>query len=172
MLAAFARLATGQPAGLLRHLALYGTLVQAETGYAAQCLVRRVALGLAALLLMACGVTLAGVAGLLAAAGLAADTPAAFWWIPGLVLAAAAVAGGFAARAEPVPPYASLRQQLAADAGWLAQATETSDEPPASFGPPGPSSASSAPSPSGPPEPSGPSAPPAGTPGAAAPPSA
>ncbi|MBL8347102.1 MAG: hypothetical protein JNN03_16805 [Rubrivivax sp.] len=132
MLATFARLVTGQPSGLLRHLALYGTLVQAETGYAAQRLARRVALGIAALLLLGCAVTLAGVAALLASAGLAAGTPAAFWWIPGLALAAALVTGWLAARAEPVPPYASLRQQLAADAGWLVQAAEPVHEPAAS----------------------------------------
>ena len=132
MLATLARLVSGQPAGLLRHLALYGTLVQAETGYAAQRLARRLVLAVAALLLLGCGVTLAGVSGLLAAAGLATGTPAAFWWIPGLVLAAALVAGWLAARAETVAPYASLRQQLAADAVWLAQAAETPDEPAAS----------------------------------------
>jgi len=67
-------------------------------------------------LLLACGVMLAGVAALLTAAGLATGTPAAFWWIPGLVLATALVTGWLAARAETVAPYASLRQQLAGPA--------------------------------------------------------
>lgn len=129
MLAALVRLVSGQPEGVLRHLALYGTLVQAETGYAAHQLVRRVVLGLASLMLLGCGLTLAGVAALLAASGLVAGLPTAFWAIPGSVLAAALVLGWSARRAAAVPPYASLRQQLAADAGWLVHSAETSDEP-------------------------------------------
>lgn len=123
MLAALTRLLTGQPEGVLRHLALYGALVQAETGYAAQHLARRAAFAVVALILLGCGVTLAGVAALLVAAGLVVAAPVAFWAIPGLVLAAALVAGWLATREASVPPYDSLRRQLAADAGWLAQAT-------------------------------------------------
>lgn len=128
MIATLARLVSGQPEGVLRHLALYGTLVQAETSDAAQRLARRIALGVAALLLLCCGVTLAGVAGLLAAAGLVAAPPAVYWVIPGLPLAAAMLAGWLAARAEPVPAYTHLRQQLAIDVRWLARGTEAPDE--------------------------------------------
>jgi len=129
VLAALVRLVSGQPEGVLRHLALYGALVQAETGYAAQLLMRRAALGLVALVLLACGLTLCGVAALLVAGGLVASPTPAFWAIPAGVLASALIAAGLAARTARVPPYASLRRQLAADAGWLAPSAETSDEP-------------------------------------------
>jgi len=127
MLASIAALLSGQSTRLLGHLQLYGDLVSAEATLATRQLLQRMALTVIAVELLACGITLAGVAVLVAALASAASNPLApwaiwsLWVVPAAPLLVALLVWLKLRQGPPLAPFATLRKQVAADAQWLAE---------------------------------------------------
>jgi cytochrome bd-type quinol oxidase subunit 2 len=121
MLASIAALLSGHPARVLGHLQLYGDLMSAEAAHATRELLQRVIYIVLAVELLACGITLAGVAFLLAATVTGASGHWALWAVPAVPLIGALLAWLKLREGPPLAPFSTLRQQVASDAQWLAE---------------------------------------------------
>lgn len=110
------------PSLAIEHARRYAALTEAELAYAGRCWQRRLLAAVAAVVLLAGGVMLAGVA-LLIAQGPGAQAGwqagVGFWAVPLLPLALGAVAMRIALRPAHPAPFDTLRAQLAQDAGLL-----------------------------------------------------
>ena len=121
MLASLATLVSSHPARLLGHLQLYGDLMSAEAAYALRQLLNRLVYVVLAVELLACAVTLGGIAVVLAVTVSGASGHWALWVVPALPLVGAALAALKLRGGVSPPPFSTLRQQVAADAQWLAE---------------------------------------------------
>ncbi|HYS13570.1 MAG TPA: hypothetical protein VEN28_09690 [Burkholderiaceae bacterium] len=135
MLASLAALISRHPSRLLGHLQLYGDLVSAETTHAMRQLMQRLAYVVLAIDLLACAVTLAGIAVLLAALDVGAAEHWALWAVPAVPLTGALLAWLKVRESTAPEPFATLRRQAAADAQWLANRELGEQGPPSSIGP-------------------------------------
>lgn len=109
-----------RPEWLVNHARLYGALAQTEAEIATRQLTRRVLAVLLALAGAAVALNLAGLALLLLAGRAGGQMDWLFWAVPAVPALLAVGAAWVACRPAPVA-FAALREQLAADAGWLQQ---------------------------------------------------
>ena len=120
MLASLAALVSGQPARLLGHLQLYGDLMSAEAAHATREVLQRVVYIVLAVELLACAVTLGGVAVFLGATVSGASGHWVLWAVPAVPLIGAVLAWLKLREGAALQPFSTLRRQVAADAQLLA----------------------------------------------------
>jgi hypothetical protein len=129
MLASLAALVSNHPAQIVGHLQLYGDLVSAETAHAMRQFMHRFAYVVLAVELLACAVVLGGVAVLLGATISGAADHWALWAVPAAPLIGALLAWLKLRDGLVVEPFLTLRQQVAADARWLAKRADEGNDP-------------------------------------------
>jgi hypothetical protein len=120
MLATLAALASN-PGRLVAHLQQYGELAAEDAARATDELLGRLTYLIVAVELLACGITLTGVALLLVATTPAADHQSAWllWVVPAVPFIGALLAWLKVRKATAETPFATLRTQIAADAKRL-----------------------------------------------------
>lgn len=120
MLASLAALAS-HPSRLLGHLQLYGDLVSAEAAHASRQLLGRLVFIVLAVELLACAITLGGIAILLGVTLDGGGEHWVLWAVPAVPLVGALLAYLKLRGSAAVEPFATLRRQVAADAAVLAE---------------------------------------------------